>query len=63
MSDPDTITSAEILQEHGRETLDRMLGYGWHHTDDFGHAYWTRDEAERILDLIEPEEKGPRDEQ
>jgi hypothetical protein len=56
MDEPGIITAEEIEREHGREILDRMLAYGWHHTDDWGQPYWTHEEAERIFGLMEMED-------
>jgi hypothetical protein len=53
MSDSDIITAEEVLREHGREILDRMLAFGWHHTDDRGMPYWTTDRAVDIFGLME----------
>jgi hypothetical protein len=61
MDEPGLVTAAEILQEYGRETLDRMLAHGWHHTDDHGEPYWTEDRAVDILALIEIEDKEDND--
>jgi hypothetical protein len=58
MSEPDIITAEEILRDHGREILDRMLAYGWHHTDDRGQPYWTYEEAERIFGLMAAEDEA-----
>jgi hypothetical protein len=51
------ITEADILSEHGQEMLDRMLDYGFDHTDLNGRPCWTAEEAERIFGLIEIEDR------
>jgi hypothetical protein len=53
MDEPRLVTAAEILREQGREIFDRMLGFGWHHTDDRGEPFWTEDKAVDILILID----------
>jgi hypothetical protein len=58
MDESDIITAADIIREHGRETLDRMLAYRFHHTYSKGRPFWTAEEAERIFGLIEIEERG-----
>jgi hypothetical protein len=61
MSEPDVVTAADIVHEHGRETLDRMLVYGWHYTEERGEPYWTVDRAEEILGLPAIEDGRVRD--
>jgi hypothetical protein len=33
MSESGFVSAQEIIDEHGPEMLDRMLDYGFHHTD------------------------------
>jgi hypothetical protein len=59
MSEPGIVTATDILHEHGRAMLDRMLSYGWHYTDNRGRPYWTADRAADLLGLIEIEDRRP----
>jgi hypothetical protein len=51
MTEPDFITSQDILNEFGQETRDRMLDFGQPHTDE-GQPYWPRSVAADLLELI-----------
>jgi hypothetical protein len=57
MDEPDTITATDILREHGRVMLDRMLSYRLHHHDSRGRPYWAEDVAAAILGHVEIEDR------
>jgi hypothetical protein len=52
---PDLVTWSDAVRDLGREGASMAPGYRFHHTDDRGKPYWTREEYERVLGLLEIE--------
>ena len=52
---PDLVTYSEARLALGHEGSSVALSYRFHHTDDHGRPYWTREEYERVVRLLEIE--------
>jgi len=49
------ITADEVIRDYGREYDLAALAYGRHPQDETGEPYWTADEWDSVVGLIEIE--------
>jgi len=54
------ITADEVIRDYGREYYLAALAYGRHHHDETSEPYWTADEWDTAVGLIEIEGVGAR---
>jgi len=49
------ITADEVIEVYGRVYYLAALAYGRHHHDETGEPYWTADEWDTVVGLLEIE--------
>jgi hypothetical protein len=54
-------TLTDVIQSFDEEIADRALAFGWHHHDENNEPFWTEEELDRILGLIEIEKRDEED--